>query len=175
MKKFLFVVFLLVTAASYSNAQKIEIFWDDPTNYVVDSPTYIAQRIMPSKNKISINDSVFFSYVANMVGGFSKCESSCCKSKVWYGMIQVVIVYDDYNYDVVNMTHSMLDKTLDAGCLELNGKIMEYSKDFQEIMDEIVNYHIVYPSAPIGNRFLMELIKGKRYHLMPYIPESPSK
>lgn len=175
MKKFLFVVFLLVAAASYSNAQKIEIFWDDPTHYVVASPTYIAQRIMPSKNNISINDSVFFGYVTNMVRSFSKCESSCCKSYMSFGMIQVVIVYDDYNYDVINMTHSMLDKTLAVGCLELNGKIMEYSKDFQEIMDEIVNYHIVYPSASIGHRFLMDLIKGKRYHLMPYIPESPSK
>ena len=168
MKKFLVFIFSCF-AASALYSQKIEIFYDDPCQYVVDVPTYLFQRISPAKNNITITDSTFFDYVARMVGNFSKCESSCCKSHVWFGMIQVVVIYDDYNYDVINMTHSLGLETLDHGCLEMNGKIMEFSREFQEIMDEIVNCHITRPSSPFKHRFLIELIKGKRYHLVPYL------
>lgn len=169
MKKILVFIFSCF-AVSVLYSQKLEIFYEDPCQYVYDIPTYLFQRIRPLENNITITDSTFFNHVARMVGNFSKCESSCCKSYVWYGMIQVVVIYDEYNYDVINMTHSMGTKTLDSnhGCLEMNGKIMDFSREFQEVMDEIVNYHITHPSLLINHRFLIELIKGKRYHLVPY-------
>lgn len=170
MKKILVFIFsCFAVCVLYS--QKIEVFYDDPTLYVVDEPTYFFQRLRPVDNKITIIDSAFFNYVTRMVGNFTKCESSCCKSHVWFGMIQVVVIYDDYNYDVINTTHSMSEKTLDHGCLEMNGKIMEFSREFQEVVDEIVNYHITHPSLSIKHRFLIELIQGKRYHLVPYTSE----
>lgn len=172
MKKKLLLLITIV-AVNSGFAQKLEIYYDNPVLRIVPEPTYVFHSVLPFGNHITIQDSVFFDYVSKEVNNLSECKLYCCESEIWIGMIQLILVYDEYNYDVVNMTHSQSSKTIEQGCMELNGKIMEWSMDFQEIMDEIVNYHIVNTLLPIDNYFLTELMNGRRFHLDPYLPPPP--
>ena len=50
------------------------------------------------------------------------------------------------------------------GMLELDGQMMEYNSKFQDVIDQVVNYHIRNPKFKIDNAsFLREILEGKRY------------
>lgn len=163
-------------------AQKVVIYYDNPSLRVIDVPTYCFHGcINGEENKIEITDTVFLSYLSKVIESMSRCDSLCCESYVWMGMIQMVFVRSPYEYDVINMTHGLYRLNdeghySDNGCLELNGKIMKYNDEFQEVIDNIVNYHIVNKNYNINNGFFLKsVIDGKRFNLTPYPPSFPIK
>lgn len=156
-------------------AQTVKIFWEDLRSYIVSEPTYLFHRYRPYENEIVVNDSNFITFISNTISSLEKCQTCKCESYIWPAMIQIIYIIDNNNYETINMTHSLTSKTLDFGCLELNGKMMNYSKDFQEVIDEIVNYHIVNNLRSANVQVINSILEGKRFNSHPYLPPPPNR
>ena len=178
MKTNIIIILLLLFVINFGFAQKVIIYFESPKLRVVDVPTYLFQG-GNDINSIEITDSLFLNYLSKVIDDMVKCDSSCCQSHIWTSMIQIVYIKNQFEYDIINMTHGLYDTNntghyLDNGCLELNGKIMKYIDEFQEIIDNIVNFHIVNPKYNVNNDiFLKSIINGKRFHVTPYPPSFP--
>ena len=179
--RFLIMAFLCFFI-NLSFSQKVIVFYEDPTLRVVDKPNYFFQREVDISNRIEITDSLFISYLTTVIDNLTLCDTGCCTSHIWPAMIQIIFVRNDYAYDIINMTHGLfpINETgqyLENGCIELNGKIMNFNSDFQEIMDNIVNYKIVNKKVNINSGDFLDsiVVHGNRHLLNPYLPPPPKK
>ena len=156
------------------SAQIVKIYYGDLITYIIPQPTYLFQRDCPSKNVITITESSFLNYIDSICVNSRPCDTTDVVSEVTIGMIQVIYVKSPKKYYTINMPHSITGNTVEYRFLEINGEIMNFSLSFQEIMDEIVNYHIHFPNKDINSeRVLFEILKGKRRNLPGYIIPKP--
>ncbi|KWW24068.1 MAG: hypothetical protein F082_1999 [bacterium F082] len=149
-------------------SQKAIVYYGNLTSYIVPQPTYLFQKDCPSNNVITITESVFLNYLDSICTFSSPCTDEIY-SEVVPGMIQIIYMTSNRKYYTINMTHSVTGSSIKNGFLEIDGELKTFSFDFQEIMDEIVNFHILFPEKMINTEtFLSEIMQGKRRHLIIY-------
>lgn len=149
-------------------AQVVKIYYGDMVSYTVPQPTYLFQKDCPSSNMVVITEAVLVKYIDSVCMNSTSCDTNIV-SEVTPGMIQMIYIKSPNKYYTINMSHSITGKTITKGFLEIDGEVKNFILSFQEIMDEIVNYHIQFPNRNINSEpFLSEIIKGKRRNLVGY-------
>lgn len=168
------IVFLLLTISFSGNLKsqdnlkpgELFIYYEDVIYRIVAEPTHTFHQNNEDINKIHITDSVFVKYIDSMIVNM-KTKTICNYPSVVYpGMIQIVYRRNNCKYYTINMTHSLTNEIYygKIGMLELDGQMMEYNSKFQDVIDQVVNYHIRNPKFKIDNAsFLREILEGKRY------------
>lgn len=172
MKRYILLIVLSV-CISQTFAQRVEIYYDDPVSRIVDVPVYLFQRYCPSENVIKIDDDSFANYLNTKISTFNNDTNNHDNplyERMPYAMIQIIYIESDYEYHIINMSHSTTAETLDKknGYLIVDGQNKVFDKSFQTIIDQIVNYHIKNPRKTINIQYILN---GGKYNIDPYLPK----
>lgn len=168
MKKLCLFLILGLLGREICSAQMVKVYYGDLVTYTVPQPTYLFQKDCPLSNVITITEDAFLKYIDSVCMNSTSFDTNIV-SEVTPGMIQIVYIKSPKKYYTINMSHSLTGTTIKKGFLEIDGEVKDFILCFQEIMDEIVNYHIQFPNRDINSEpFLSEIIKGKRRNLVGY-------
>lgn len=172
MKRFCLILMFGALTWQMCSAQRVEVYYADIVYYIVPLPTYLLHEDCPPNNHITITEPSFLKYIDSIcVNTLPEPDTTNTVSQVVPGMIQIIYLKSPKKYYTINMSHSLGKKTI-KGFLEIDGELKTFSYSFQEVMDEIVNYHLHFPDKKINSEsFLTEIINGKRRHLGYPIPK----
>ena len=168
MKKICLFLILGLLGQNICSSQIVKVYFGDLVTYTVPQPTYLFQKDCPLSNVITITEETFLKYIDSICTNSTSCDTNIV-SEVTPGMIQIVYVKSPKKYYTINMPHSLTGTTIKNGFLEIDGEVKNFILSFQEIMDEIINYHVQFPNSNINSKqFLSEIIRGKRRKLVGY-------
>lgn len=137
---------------------------------IVPVPTYEYATTSSEREVVSIEDSLLCSFLDSIVSTALPADTCTCENVIWHDMIHIVYIKDNCKYYTINLTHYDTSYHYRNGCLEIDGQIMQYNKNFQIVMDNIVNYIINYdPPTDELTEVIHSVIRGKRFNLHSFL------